>query len=81
MKSALLIIISFSFSIGKSQSFKTEEIAKGLKEALQIGTKRGIEILSKPDGFFGNAAIKILMPPEAAKIEKSLEVVWGLINK
>lgn len=73
MKSALLIIISFSFfTIGKSQSFKTEEIAKGLKEALQVGTKRGIEILSKPDGFFGNAAIKILMPPEAAKIEKSL---------
>jgi hypothetical protein len=37
-----------------------------------VGTTRGIDILSKPDGFFGNAAIKILMPPEAAKIEKSL---------
>jgi hypothetical protein len=73
MKSTLLLLISFSFlTIGKSQSFKTDEIAKGLKEALQVGTTRGIEILSKPDGFFGNAAIKILMPPEAAKIEKSL---------
>jgi hypothetical protein len=73
MKSALVLIFSFSFfSIGFAQSFKSDEIAKGLKEALQVGTTRGIDILSKPDGFFGNAAIKILMPPEATKIEKSL---------
>ncbi len=58
--------------IGNAQILKTDEIAKGLKEALQVGTTRGIDILSKPNGFFGNAAIKILMPPEAAKIEKSL---------
>jgi hypothetical protein len=73
MESSLLLLISFSFfTIGFSQSFKTDEIAKGLKEALQVGTTRGIDILSKTDGFFGNAAIKILMPPEAARIEKSL---------
>jgi Protein of unknown function (DUF4197) len=73
MKSTLLIFLSFLFlSITDAQSIKTDEIAKGLKEALQVGTTRGIDILSKPDGFFGNAAIKILMPPEAAKIEKSL---------
>jgi hypothetical protein len=73
MKSSFLLFISFTFfSFAHAQSFKTDEIAKGLKEALQVGTTRGIDILSKPDGFFGNAAIKILMPPEAAKIEKSL---------
>jgi hypothetical protein len=73
MKSTLLLFITFSFlTVSYSQGFKNDEIAKGLKEALQVGTTRGIDILSKPDGFFGNAAIKILMPPEAAKIEKSL---------
>jgi hypothetical protein len=73
MKSTLILFFSFLIlSNNHAQNFKTDEIAKGLKEALQVGTTKGIEILSKPDGFFGNAAIKILMPPEAAKIEKSL---------
>lgn len=49
-----------------------DEIAKGLKEALQVGADKTIQQLTKTDGFFGNAAIKILMPPEAEKIEKSL---------
>jgi hypothetical protein len=73
MKSTILLFLTFSFlSTGFAQILKSDEIAKGLKEALQVGTTKGIELLSKPDGFFGNAAIKILMPPEAAKIEKSL---------
>lgn len=73
MKSTLLICFSFLIlSVGHSQSIKNDEIAKGLKEALQVGTTRSIDLLSKTDGFFGNAAIKILMPPEAAKIEKTL---------
>ncbi|MCX6206231.1 MAG: DUF4197 domain-containing protein [Bacteroidetes bacterium] len=73
MKSILLLFITCSlFSVSNAQSFKTEDIAKGLKEALKVGTSRSIDLLSKPDGFFGNAAVKILMPPEAEKIEKTL---------
>jgi hypothetical protein len=73
MKSTLLLFSAvFYLSVGYSQSFKSDEIAKGLKETLQVGATRSIELLSKQDGFFGNAAIKILMPPEAAKIEKTL---------
>jgi hypothetical protein len=49
-----------------------DEIAKGLKEALQVGADKTIQQLTQKDGFFGNVAIKILMPPEAEKIEKSL---------
>jgi hypothetical protein len=73
MKSTILFCISFFIiSISQAQIVKNDEIAKGLKEALQVGTTRSIDLLSKTDGFFGNAAIKILMPPEAAKIEKTL---------
>jgi len=73
MKSILLLFITCSLiSVSNAQGFKTEDIAKGLKEALQVGTSRSIDLLSKPDGFFGNAAVKILMPPEAEKIEKTL---------
>ena len=57
---------------GGVAGLQQDEIAKGLKEALQVGADKTIQQLTQTDGFFGNAAIKILMPPEAEKIEKSL---------
>ncbi len=50
----------------------TDEIANGLKEALTVGTQNGASRLSAADGFFANAALKILMPPEAVKVENTL---------
>lgn len=49
-----------------------DEIINGLKEALRIGTDSSARRLSKLDGFFGDAAIKVLMPEEAKKIETTL---------
>lgn len=51
------------------------DIAAGLKEALTIGATKGAAALSSTDGFFKNAALKILLPPEAAKIERTLRSV------
>lgn len=48
------------------------EIGQGIKEALQIGISNGADKLSAKDGFLGNAAVKILFPPEAQKVEKTL---------
>ena len=53
----------------------SDDIANGLKEALRIGAEKGCTNLAKPDGFFKNAALKILMPPEAAKVESTLRSV------
>ncbi len=39
---------------------------------MQIGTDRGTQKLSAVDGFFANAVIKILMPPEAKNVEQKL---------
>lgn len=50
----------------------TLEIASGIKQALEIGTSRGADLLSAKDGFMGNLAVKILFPPEAQKVEKTL---------
>jgi len=36
--------------------------AAGVKEALAVGTERAVSALSKRDGYFGNQAVKILMP-------------------
>jgi hypothetical protein len=48
------------------------DIANGLKEALQKGAQTGTAKLSSPGGFLENAALKIIMPPEAQKIESTL---------
>lgn len=50
----------------------TAQIAAGLKEALTVGTNNSASKLSSVDGFFANAALKILMPPEAQKVESTL---------
>lgn len=48
------------------------EIALGLKQALEVGTTNSTQRLSSTDGFLGNLAIKILFPPEAQKVERTL---------
>lgn len=53
----------------------TLEIAAGLKQALEVGTSTGADKLSAKDGFLGNLAVKILFPPEAQKVEKTLRSV------
>ncbi|MCD6013508.1 MAG: hypothetical protein K0Q79_3370 [Flavipsychrobacter sp.] len=55
-----------------SGSLSQSEIAAGLKEALQVGAKNTTGQLSAVNGFFGNALVKILMPPEAKKVENTL---------
>jgi hypothetical protein len=53
----------------------TEQINAGLKEALTIGAQNGTNRLSAVDGFFKNAVVKILMPPEAQKVVSTLQSV------
>ncbi len=55
-----------------ASSLTNEEIIGGLKEALTVGSEKSTNKLSAADGFFKNAAIKILMPEEAKKVEKTL---------
>lgn len=55
------------------------QIAQGLKDALSQGVTKGVSALNIQDGFFKNAALKILFPPEAQKIDKTLRDI-GLGN-
>jgi Protein of unknown function (DUF4197) len=51
------------------------EIANGLKEALSNGVNNGTTRLSAVDGFFKNAAVKILLPPEAQNVAAKLNEI------
>jgi len=51
------------------------EAAQGIREALDQGVSKGISLLNKQDGFFGNQLYKLLLPPEAQKIENTLRQI------
>lgn len=59
-------------SSSSSSSVSSSEAASGIKQALSQGLDRSIKSLAVKDGFLGNAAVKILMPPEAQKVESAL---------
>lgn len=58
---------------GKNNSNITEEEAGfGVKEALNNGINSAVSFLNKPDAFFKNDLYKVLLPPDAKKMEKTL---------
>ena len=48
------------------------EAAAGIKEALAQGITKSVLQLNTTDGFFKNELYKVLLPPEARKIENTL---------
>jgi hypothetical protein len=53
------------------------EVAKGLKEALTIGSKNASSILSAENGYYGDELVKILLPEEASVIMDNLSRIPG----
>lgn len=51
------------------------EAAEGIRQALQQGTGKGIAVLNRQDGFFGNNAYKLFLPDDAIRIEKTLRTI------
>ncbi|MGB5819458.1 MAG: DUF4197 domain-containing protein [Saonia sp.] len=48
------------------------EIAQGLREALNLGIEKQVGKLTQKDGFFRNELVKILLPEELKKVDKTL---------
>lgn len=57
---------------GIGQTLGNADIAMGLKEALNNGVTKQVTKLTVTDGFYKNAAVKILLPPELQKVDKTL---------
>lgn len=79
-------LIAFAFTLGLiscdtlsnlpvSTTVTQTEAAQAIREALDQGVGRGISILNKEDGFFGSQAYKLLLPPDAQKIENTLRQI------
>ena len=87
-------LIAFSLTLGllscetlnnlpMSTTITQAEAAQGIREALDQGVGRGIGLLNKEDGFFGNQAYKLFLPQEAVKIENTLRQIGmgSLVDK
>ncbi len=57
------------------QEITEEEVGRALKEALTIGIEKGVDRVSKVDGYFKDPEIKIIMPDEAKAVEEKLRML------
>jgi len=83
MKKVLLSVFAFTlFSCAEMQQVLDQlpqetglsqaEIGNGLREALNNGISKQVTKLTATDGFFKNEAVKILLPDELQKVDKTL---------
>lgn len=49
-----------------------DTIVAGLKEALSVGSRNSVSLVSKTDGYFKNPQIRIPLPDNVRKIERTL---------
>jgi hypothetical protein len=59
-------------SAGTTGGITQGEAAEGIKEALAQGLSNAVLQLNREDGFFKDALYKILLPPDAKKVENTL---------
>ncbi|NNE77589.1 MAG: DUF4197 domain-containing protein [Pricia sp.] len=86
---ALVVIVQF-MSCGELQQVVNQlpqgdagigntQIAAGLREALDKGVDKQVSKLTREDGFFKNELVRILLPQELQKVDKTLRDI-GLSN-
>ncbi|MBI3136947.1 MAG: DUF4197 domain-containing protein [Sphingobacteriales bacterium] len=78
-KITLLLLVSFALNscdllskLPTGTGVTEAEAGEGIREALGQGLVKAVLRLNKQDGFFKDAFYKILMPPDAVKIENTL---------
>jgi hypothetical protein len=85
MKKIILLLLIFALSscaemqqvmnqFPQTQGFGID-ISGGLKEALNNGISKQVTKLTATDGFYGNEAVKILLPSELKKVDTSLRKI------
>jgi hypothetical protein len=57
---------------GGKTKLSNEEVIRGLKEALTVGTNKSSEIAGQLDGFYGNPRLFIPWPEDAKKMKDKL---------
>lgn len=89
IKKVIAIIISFCVlssctellqvvqTLETNQTLTQTEVVSGLKEALRVGSDSAAMKLAKLNGYYGDPAVKLLLPPEAAIITDNISRIPG----
>lgn len=86
MKKIIALFLIFSFSscselqniasqLPQDYTLTDSEISSGLKQALQFGIDREVTKLGEENGFYNNELVRITLPPELQKVDKTLRDV------
>jgi hypothetical protein len=59
----------FKKSSNDKDALSTSEIVDGLKQALEVGTQKAVQAVSRVDGYYKNPDIKIFLPESIQRIE------------
>jgi len=81
-KLSLVVLIIFLSSCSELQQVVNQlpqtgtigngEIASGLRQALNFGIEKQVSKLTQKDGFFKNELVKVILPSELQKVDKTL---------
>ncbi|MEL0457227.1 DUF4197 domain-containing protein [Flavobacteriaceae bacterium SZ-1-7] len=63
----------------QGETIGNDQIASGLRQALDFGIDKQVTKLTQTDGFYKNELVKILLPEELQKVDKGLRDI-GLSN-
>jgi len=69
-----ILLLAMAPAFGQAGLSDTK-IASGLKEALQVGAQNAVKLTGRPDGYFSNPDIKILLPKELRPLDKPLRAM------
>lgn len=64
--------------INQSGKLSTDQVARGLKEALQVGTDKAVKKLNARDGYYLDKLVKINLPPETKEMVTYANKIPGL---
>lgn len=67
-----LLLCCLGFAQAKSGAPAENMLVSGFKQALSLGTEKAVQMVAKPDGYFSNQAIKILMPDNMKMVADTL---------
>jgi len=73
-----------AFTGKSSPPVSNTQIIEGLKSSLNVGIEKAVGKLGIENGFFNDAVLKLLLPPEAKSITSNIRLVPGgqdLVNK
>jgi hypothetical protein len=66
--STLTSLANSALQTGKAPQITNDEAVQALRDALKAGIEAASKALSKTDGYFADAALKILLPPDAKNL-------------